>query len=374
MVNNLNQLRDADRVFRSIFEGMPEFRARSRFTHSKSNADVWFDAISDGTTYRFLIETKSRVTPQTAISISKQLSAYAQRLPKRTILVLYSSVISPRVAEILREQGISYADRAGNCWLRSPRDHLLIERQGFQAERQPTHAAVDPFSTKSSRIVRAMLSRPMDGWQVRKLAEHGDVGVSVGLAVKVKRTLVEEGYAVERERKLYLRDPLGLLNAWSKEYPGPSEQIPLYFRGDTEVAEQTVTGWCRDNKLQNALSGFSAAWRLAPEVRYTIATIYLEERGFDSLLLDRLTKECNVRRVETGANLYLWCPFDRSVFTSTQQNDPMQPRVTSPLQTYLDLKRADGRGEDAANAIFEKFLNRDLQAAAKHEEERHGRV
>lgn len=367
-VNNERAVeREAERVFRSILSALPDFRVTAKDVHASEPAyDVAIEAVSGKTKLRFALEAKSRVTPQTALSVCERL----QKLPKGTIPVIYAPVISARVAEIAREQGIGYVDRAGNCWLRSLHDNLFIERQGIQTERVPTPAAADPFSTRSSRIIRALLSRPMEGWQVRKLAEHPDVQVSAGLVVKVKRALIEEGYAVERDRLLYLRDPIGLLTGWSQKYPGPAEQIPLHIRGDVATAEETVSRWCRDNGLQFANAGFSAAWRLAPEVRYNVAAAYLDDGGFDQKRLDLLATKYGGKRVDTGPNMYLWRPFDRSVFAgSAKAGRPEQP-VTSPLQTYLDVKRAAGRGEEAANAIFAKYLSKDLQAAAKREEER----
>jgi hypothetical protein len=286
------------------------------------------------------------------------------------IPVVFAPTISPRVAEILRAQGVGYADRAGNCWLRSPRDHLLIVRQGFRGERQTTPAAADPFSTKSSRIVRALLSQPKKGWRVRELADDSEVQVSAGLVVKVKRTLVEEGYAVERERKLYLREPIELLKAWSQQYSGPVAVTPLYFRRDVAAAEHSVGQWCRANSLQYALAGFSAAWRLAPEVRYSVAAVYVDAAGFDPKLLDQLTAEYGGKPVDTGPNLLLWRPFDQSVFVGAfNAGKPEQP-VTSALQTYLDLNHQGGRGEDAASALFEKHLGRELKAMVTQERDR----
>lgn len=368
-VNSMSKLeQEAVRVISGILAELPDLRVEATDGRSATDKDhdLAIEATSTKAKYRFLVQVRSRITPQTALSICRRF----RRLPKGTIPVIYSPTISARVAQIVRAEGIGYADRAGNCWLRSLQPHLVIVRQGLSTERRRTPAAADPFSTKSSRIVRTLLSRPLDGWQVRKLAEHPDIQVSPGLVVKVKRALVEEGYAVERERLLYLRDPIGLLDAWSRKYPGPAEQVPLYFRGDAGSAEQTVSRWCRDNSLQFALAGFSAAWRIAPEVRYPVAAVYLEDRGFDPRLLNQLAVEHGGKRVDTGPNIFLWRPFDRSVFAgSVESGQPAQP-VTSALQTYLDLKRASGRGEEAANAVFEKHLGQEMRAAAKREEER----
>ena len=277
-------------------------------------------------------------------------------------------------ASLVREEGL--ADKVGwhtgllwrSAGIRSgkvPR----ADRRGRCAARHLPQGTADPFSPKSSRIVRAMLSGPAKGWKVRELADHVDVKVSPGLVVKIKRTLVQESYAVEREGLLILRDPVGLLENWARNYPGPAEQVPMYFLGDAGAAEEAVAGWCVANSLEFALAGFSAAWRLAPEVRYSVAAVYVEDRGFDPEVLGRLGKYKGGKRVETGANLLLWRPFDRSVLAGSRGKDATALPVTSAIQTYLDLKRLAGRGEEAAAAVFERLLAGPLRAAADQNRE-----
>ena len=278
--------------------------------------------------------------------------------------VVYAPVISPRVAEILDQAGVGRLDAAGNCRLRSADHRLLIDQRGRRAPRRLPHGSADPFSPKSSRIVRAMLSEPTKGWKVRELADHPDVKVSPGLVVKVKRTLVEESYAAERDGLLFLRDPMALLENWTRSYPGPAEQVPMYFLGETQAAEEAVASWCRASGLEFALAGFSAAWRLAPEVRYSVAGVYVEDRGFDPDVFGRLGKYKGGKRVETGANLLLWRPFDPSVLAGSSPEDASGLKVTSAIQTYLDLKKLAGRGEEAAAAVFERLLAGPLRAAA----------
>ena len=289
---------------------------------------------------------------------------------KAIIPIIYAPVISPRVAQILKERDIGFVDAAGNCWIRSLENHLLIERTGFRSPRGRTEPSIDPFKPKSSRIVRAMLSQPEKGWQVRELADDANVRVSLGLVVKVKRTLIEEGFAVERDKRVYLRDPGGLLKAWSEKYAGPADEIPLYFRGEAAVAEEAAGRWCKARGLQYALAGFSAAWRLAPEVRYSVGSVYVADAGFDPKLLTELGEKYGGKRVDSGPNLYLWRPFDLSVFADSDGARRAEAPVTSALQSYLDLNRTPGRGEDAANAIFEKHLSRAFQAVEKREQER----
>jgi hypothetical protein len=313
-------------------------------------------------------QARARITPQTALSVCEKLA----KTPKDVISVVFAPVISPRVAEILGQYGISYIDQAGNCRIRSTRHRLLIDRCGYKSSVRPPKGIADLFSPKSSRIIRAMLAQPAKGWQVRELAAHPDIEVSAGLAAKVKQTLIEESYAVEHERLLYLRDPVGLLENWAKSYSGPVEQIAMFFRGNTEDAEQAVAKWCQDSDIAFALGGLSAAWRLAPEVRYNVATVYVESHGFDREMFSNLESYQGGKPVETGANLLLWCPYDRSVLVGTHRERKEDLPATSAIQTYLDLKRLGGRGEEAATAMYERLIAQPLKEAAQQiEETRH---
>jgi hypothetical protein len=352
--------REAEIVLRRVLQELADVHVKSCRPSADAAVHLTLDVVSGSAEFQFAVQAKSRVTPQTALSACQQFEG----VPERAIRVIFAPTISPRVAEILREQGIGHADRAGNCWLHSPHHHLLIDRRGSVSERQATPAAVDPFSTKSSRIVRTLLSEPQRGWRVRELANDSQVRVSAGLVVKVKRALVEEGYAVERDRKLYLRDPIALLKAWARSYSGPAAVTRLYFRGDVAAAEQAVCRWCQANSLRYALAGFSAAWRLAPEVRYSVATVYVDDAGFDPKLMAQLAAEYGGKPVDTGPNLLLWRPFDSSVLTGVVSAGQPEQQVSSALQTYLDLCHQGGRGEDAAMVLFEKRLSRELKAAA----------
>lgn len=368
MVNIERRLvRDAENAVRRIF-GELEGVSLSRRTEplaDEEQCDLVLKVKSAEAEFQIGIDAKSRITPQTAISVCERM----RRFRGDVIPAVFAPVISPRVAEILAQYGVGYVDQAGNCQLRSARHHVLIDRRGNKPAVRPPKGAADPFSPKSSRIVRVMLAQPGRGWKVRELAGHADVDVSVGLVVKVKQALLEEGYAIEHGRLLYLRDPVGLLENWSKRYPGPAEQIPMYFLGDTAVAEEAVGKWCRDNDIRCALAGFSAAWRLAPEVRYNVANLYVEGRGFEQDMLEKLKSYNGGKRVETGANLLLWRPFDLSVLANSQTEKRAETPVASAIQTYLDLRQLAGRGEEAATAVYERLLVGPLREASRQIEE-----
>ncbi|MDA1055115.1 MAG: type IV toxin-antitoxin system AbiEi family antitoxin [Planctomycetota bacterium] len=347
-----------EELLRDIFAELGEFESIWEARDGDVRSDVMMVSKSSSQTYRFDVKVRERITPQIADDLFERLQQ--EPLPERVVRIVYAPVISARVAEIARQHGISFIDYAGNCHIVDRSEGLLISRTGIPNEASSrTQKTADPFSPKSSRIVRAMLHEPERGWQVSELASHPDVDVSVGLVSKVKRALVRESYAIVRDRLLYLKQPLDLLAAWTRDYPGPSSQRQFYMRGETEEIESKVAAWCEKSNIEYALARFSAAWRHAPEVRYSVASLYVGSEALSPRWLESLRVDCGAKEVESGANLVLLTAFDRSVFV---RRLAAPEQTSSPLQTYLDLQSLAGRGSEAAEAVFEKHLRKALES------------
>ncbi|MDP7131758.1 MAG: type IV toxin-antitoxin system AbiEi family antitoxin [Planctomycetota bacterium] len=353
-----------EHVISSIFAELGDFQLVSEPADENTRSDVKIVSDPCGPSCRFHVNVRERITPQIAADLFERLQR--KPLPDRVVRIVYAPVISPRVAEIARQYGVSFVDYAGNCQIIDSASGLLISRSGIPNEassRNPKTA--DPFSPKSSRIVRAMLHEPERGWQVSELARHPDVSVSLGLASKIKQALIRESYAVVHDRLLFLKHPVDLLEAWNRNYPGPSGQRQFYMRGEAEAIESRIAAWCEKSDIEYALARFSAAWRHAPEVRYSVASLYLSPEAFGPRWLESLRVDCGAQEVESGANLVLLTPFDKSVFV---RRLPATERTTSPLQTWLDLQSLAGRGSEAAEAVFEKHLRKALESAAAEED------
>jgi len=93
--------------------------------------------------------------------------------------------------------------------------------------------------------------------------------------------------------------------------------------------------------------------------------VYVESSGFARKMLDRLSDYQGGKRVDTGANLLLWRPFDPSALAESRAENETDTPVTSAIQTFLDLKRLTGRGEEAAAAVYDRQLVTCLRQAAK---------
>jgi hypothetical protein len=299
--------------------------------------------LADNTTkVQLHLAVRSRVTPAEAVALLERMEASG-----RTVAVLCSPSLSPRVQEMCRRKRVSYLDEAGNCRLAAP--GLFIEIEGRAKTRSDTRATVDVFAPKSSRIARILLTDPKRGWQVQALAKEAQI--SLGLASKTKRALVEQAFAQERDGLLYAREPDGLLQLWSQRYQVTRlQRTGVYTLDKLSAVEQRANQWSKNQGVRCALTDFAGAWRLAPMVRYNRASIYVESQAGQRELIADL----GLKPVATGANLFLCTPYDPSVFYDQRDIDGLS--VVSPIQLYLDLIRERGRGQEAAQEIFAKHI------------------
>lgn len=326
-------------------------------------SDVTVRNLDSGREFHFEIKSQKRITPQIADDIFERIS---QRQVEPNVTVLFfAPTISERVAEIAKKHNVSYLDQAGNCLIKNNQVGLYILRTGNKpSKNQSVSAITDVFSPKSSRIVRAMLSAPDRNWKTTELAEHPDVQVSLGLVSKVRRALIQQNYATKKDGQLVLSNPIELLEAWSKKYRGANNERHFYVRGEVQEIENQITTWLEKYTHQYALARFSAAWAMQPSVRYNVASMYVDQKALTTKAIMSLRDDCGAREVESGANLVLLTPYDISVFAGASGN----PKRTSELQTWLDLKQMKGRGEEAATEIYEHRLKKMLAQATDESE------
>lgn len=357
-----------DRLLMQILAEIGAFRV-SRDPSSK-DLDCDFRVVGPkGSDFRLAVKEFKRITPATAESACTALKRNNDATG--ALPVLFASVVSDRTAEIAIKQGVSWMDYAGNCRLVFSSYGIYVRRSGIDnpfGKQLPK--VLNVFSTKSSRVVRAMLQEPLRGWQLNELAAHPNIQVSPGLMSRIKRSLVEGGYAVMQKGQIRLKRPDDLLGDWVNHYRNHKpREYSFYMRGELEQVEQQVASWCSESNLECALSRFSAGWRLAPEVRYNVASLMVPATATLAESLIDFTAQSGARKVDSGANLILQISDDESYFYN-RLGDTLP--ITSPLQTYLDLRAMDGRGEEAAIAIYDKYLKQQFTEATEQAAENHG--
>ena len=292
-----------------------------------------------------VVEAQERVSPLLAMGI---LQCMAES-PAKGVPTLCTRVVSGRVAELCRSHGVSYLDEAGNCRLSGPGFFLQVE--GRKPVRAAKQTAVDPFALKSSRITRVLLGNPKHGWRLQELADEAQV--SLGLVAKVKHALLEQAFVEERDRRLHLRDPKGLLEAWETTYESSGQRVALYVMQKASDTEQRIAHWCAEKGVRFALADLAGAWRQAPTVRYQQSIVYVESKD-EMDVIDDLVQHLGARRVDSGANWVFVVPEDTFVLYQVRRIDGIA--VASPVQLYLDLRKQPGRGQEAAEEILKREI------------------
>ena len=115
-------------------------------------------------------------------------------------------------------------------------------------------------------------------------------------------------------------------------------------------AEQNIADACRKLGVRYALTSFSGAARLAPNVRYKRSDIYVADR------IEAVVKASDLNPVETGSNIRLLTPYDEGVFYNANETNGLQ--VACPVQVYLDVLTQRGRGEEAAESILKEVIRK----------------
>ena len=103
---------------------------------------------------------------------------------------------------------------------------------------------------------------------------------------------------------------------------------------------------------------------MAPYTRYRGVYAYVEDGAKAATLQQAL----GLKQVTTGLNVTFLKPYDEGVFYGLIKYNEMP--VVSPLQLYLDLKSYKGRGEDAAQFLFEQIIEPSWSQKQTTEKER----
>lgn len=297
---------------------------------------------------RLYVETRAASAPGRIPAALRQLKA--PRGARATgYPVLAASFLSPRARELCREAGVGYLDLAGNCYLQFEDFYLqkIVDSNPFPTRGRPASL----FTPVSSRILRALLEEPARGWRVSELASVAQV--SLGQASNVCRRLIDEAYALTRDRRLHVTAPGRLLEAWREAYAIPPQALLAYysFERSPERLVPQVAQMAARHRWRYALTSFTAASMVAPFVHGVGTTQWYIA---DEVSLDGWVEALDLRPVDSGPNVVLRVPYDAGVFYRAHAVDGVA--VVGHVQLYLDVWQEPGRGREQAEFLRQERL------------------
>jgi hypothetical protein len=251
------------------------------------------------------------------------------------------------LAADLRAAGINHADLNGRLYLNLDDPLLLINQQPSARHFANPTTEQDPFATKSTRLLRAVLSGRDQIWTQAALEER--CGISRGLVSRLLRTLVVNHYlapvtpATRQQAGTWkLADFDRLLDAWRARDAWVARTRVQQFSvlGDDAVrTARKLQGYLGDGKVVFT-QWFAANLRCA----YTdtpVVSAYVEHPE----ALERIAE----RRVSSGGNLWVIVSDDDGPLLETREVDGF--RLACDVQIYLDLLDVGNRGPDHAKEL-----------------------
>jgi hypothetical protein len=249
----------------------------------------------------------------------------------------------PASAELCRREGMSWFDLSGNADIHAP--GVLIEFRGHPNRYRRPGRPASVFAPKSSRIARALLVEPGRHLRQQDLAE--ETGLDAGYVSRIVHRLVAAKFvAREEDGALRVIAPRALLDGWRAENPFAREQVERFHvasRGGEETLHKVAEG-LRRASVTHGFTGLAAAWTLAPFAMFRVVTVYV-----DAPVTDELTQSLGVRRIDSGANLWIVAPRDAGVFQSAQVVRGV--RCVHAVQAYVDLAGHAERASEAADHL-----------------------
>ena len=300
---------------------------------------------------KFAVAVKSQVNVRDVLPMIESLKKAGEQLEKFSGGMLMARYLSKSVQDVLKLNGISYADATGNFMITSPSTGTFVMSDAG--------AKSDPWRTRGrpsdslkgnapAKVIRTLIDEepPMTMTELIRLSNS-----SSSVVYRVVEYLEEEGLLLREEKAITFVDFKKLLQRWSEEYSfyGNNSVIGfLSLRGIEDALKRlkNVRGF------EYAITGSVAAARYAPYADAKQLNIY------SSSPLD-LANELDLRPVESGANVMIAATAYDIVYRASVIDRGLIYVASS--QIAVDLLSGPGRNPSEAEYLIEWMQNNEAE-------------
>ena len=290
-------------------------------------------------------EVKANGQPRLVREAIREIAQYRQQYANAYGIVI-APCISTASARICRQEGVGYLDQAGNCLFNL--EQIFIHKTGRLPGRSARKKFKSWYSPRVERVLRTLFLHPRRVWTLRELAMESFV--SPNQALSLKNQLAQRQWLNEERQGFVLARPDLLLDEWAENYLVGRSTERLFQSPLSQLEiEAALAHTCQEEIIPYALMGFSAALRFDSLLHYDRVSAYVSSDLNKVINALKLTEATGHK-----GNVSLWLPYDDSVLRGAEQHD--HAKVTALPQTYLDLAGLDGRGERAADQLWEQHI------------------
>lgn len=311
----------------------------------RMRADAVIDLTAPGgQSAQVLVEAKTTLAPRAVASAVDQLRAIGALLPggEYTPLVL-SRFLSPRVRQMLSDQGVSWADATGNLSLAVKRPAVFVQRQG---------AAVDPWAERTP--VRSLRGRGAAA-TVRALCDFAPPYTVSELATRARLPLASVYRTVDflateallqkqsQRGQITVIDWVAILRRWTQDYALLTSNSAVSSFIDPRGTAALLPRLAPLDE-EYALTGSAVAEQVAPVAPARLVVVYSRTPA-------GLGERLGLTPVGSGANVLLVEPFAPAQMERTTVRGGL--RCAALSQVAADLLTSPGRGPSEAEALLE---------------------
>jgi hypothetical protein len=263
--------------------------------------------------------------------------------------LLISDYVTDGAAEFLRQEGISYLDASGNCFLQS--GPLLLFVQGQKPKDRGRRESIRAFNSAGLKLIFLLLVREdLINRTYRDLAALVDI--SQGTVAYVMQDLKELGFVEKRGKSRTLRRKEDLMDRWTTGY---TERLRSNLsRGRFKfLPSRKATGWQShlSNLWATKWGGEPGADLLTGNFRPELLTLYTREDT------STVCRELEAAPDPEGSIEILDLFWDPAALDTKDDAGESTRKHVPPLLIYADLvASADPRARRAAKTIWDHYL------------------
>lgn len=310
------------------------------------------DAIIKVDDFTFLIEYKHLGSAGNVAKAVEQLKQYNSHLNTKgkTVPLLVVPHMTNTGQNICKNAEISWIDLSGNSNIRA--EGLIVVESGKPNKFVSRGRPESLFSSVSSRVSRHLLMHHRSPFTQRDISKQ--TGVGEGYVSKICERLEKENYIIRlKDRRIKVRDPNILLDAWRESYhPVNTRRITGHIpaRSGTALLQKLVSFFAEEGR-EYAVTGLAAAWLMTEFTAFRSVVIYCKTS------LRQMALE-NTGFVETdkGANVSIIDDYcDEGTLLGLEKWKGIY--CVHPIQVYLDLKGQPERADEASTELRKTLIN-----------------
>lgn len=349
-----------------LFRDLPLVRVLD-WREGAQGFDAQFRLESRGAEAKVYVEAKASCSPRTVAEIAPWVRRIKLMNPG-TAVALACPAISPRAQQLCIDNDVDFLDLAGNVYINT--GDFLLQRAGRDSgrriPRELPEGVGNPFSPRSSRVVRVLLEKP-GTWRLKAIAaelerETRDNPITKGLSFAIDMSsisravsgLAEDLLVRKRGQDIIVTDPGRLLAAWAEKY---RLQLQRWIRDSVAIGPLSpmslseVATELRRSGDEFVITSAAAATVTAPYVDVDVIEAFAT-RPND--FLETFSGRSKALPSSTGLRIRIVRAYDAGVFMYARMSKGLP--IASAVQVFLDLYGRGGRDRKQADYLLEQVI------------------